>query len=59
MSKRNLIKFFVLIFNISVVVSQPNLSFDYDYAIFRDEGTKVYLELYYSFSPSELLFMKN
>ncbi|KXK54952.1 MAG: hypothetical protein UZ05_CHB002000751 [Chlorobi bacterium OLB5] len=35
-----------------------NLSFDYDYAIFRDEGIKVYLELYYGFSPSEMLFKK-
>lgn len=59
MSKRYIIKFLILIFNISVIVAQPNLSFDYDYAIFRDEGTKVYLELYYSFSPSELVFMKN
>lgn len=38
--------------------SDNNLSFDYDYAIFRDESTKVYLELYYSFAPHELVFKK-
>lgn len=40
------------------IFSQNNLSFDYDYAIYRDEGVKVYLELYYGFSPSEMLFQK-
>lgn len=43
----------------SIAISQPNLTFDYDYAIFRDQGTKVYLELYYAFPASELLFNKN
>jgi len=42
----------------SVSYSQNTLSFDYDYAIFRDEGTKVFLELYYSFSPQEMVFVK-
>lgn len=58
MSNRYICKFLFFILNISIAAAQPNLSFDYDYAIFRDEGTKVYLELYYSFSPSELIFMK-
>ncbi|NOS86706.1 MAG: GWxTD domain-containing protein [Ignavibacteria bacterium] len=43
----------------SIAISQPNLTFDYDYAIFRDEGTKVYLELYYAFPSTELLFIRN
>jgi len=42
----------------SVSYSQNTLSFDYDYAIFRDEGSKVFLELYYSFSPQEMVFVK-
>lgn len=39
-------------------LAENNLSFDYDYAIFRDDGTKAYLEFYYSFTPSELIFIK-
>ncbi|HMQ79246.1 MAG TPA: GWxTD domain-containing protein [Ignavibacteria bacterium] len=49
---------FFLLLN-SAVIAQPNLSFEYDYAIFRDEGTKVYLELYYAFPSAELVFIKN
>lgn len=49
---------FFLLLN-SAAAAQPNLSFEYDYAIFRYEGTKVYLELYYSFPSAELVFVKN
>ncbi len=43
----------------SLSFAENNLTFDYDYAIFRDEGAKVYLELYYSFTPQELVFKKS
>ncbi len=39
-------------------IADNNLSFDYDYSIFKDESNKVYLELYYAFTPNELLFLK-
>ncbi|HRJ85612.1 MAG: GWxTD domain-containing protein [Ignavibacteria bacterium] len=42
----------------TAIFSQNELSFDYDYAIFRDEGSKVFLELYYSFSPQEMKFVQ-
>lgn len=47
---------FLLITSLSF--SQSEFSFDYDYAIFRDEGSKIFLELYYSFSPQEMIFVK-
>lgn len=47
---------FILITSLSF--SQSEFSFDYDYAIFRDEGSKIFLELYYSFSPQEMIFIK-
>ncbi|MBN8586412.1 MAG: GWxTD domain-containing protein [Ignavibacteria bacterium] len=52
-------KLSILFFLVSTAIfAQNDFSFDYDYAIFRDEGTKVFLELYYSFSPQEMLFVK-
>jgi GWxTD domain-containing protein len=42
----------------SSIHSQDNLTFDFDYAIFRDESSKVFLEFYYSFTADELLFKK-
>ncbi|MBE2219111.1 MAG: GWxTD domain-containing protein [Ignavibacteria bacterium] len=43
---------------VSSIHSQDNLTFDFDYAIFRDESSKVFLEFYYSFTADELLFKK-
>lgn len=52
-------KLSILFFLVSTAIfAQNDFSFDYDYAIFRDEGTKAFLELYYSFSPQEMLFVK-
>ena len=42
----------------SLSLADNNLTFDYDYAIFRDDSSKVFLELYYSFTPGELVFVK-
>jgi GWxTD domain-containing protein len=43
---------------VSSIHAQDNLSFDFDYAIFRDESSKVFLEFYYSFTADELIFKK-
>lgn len=52
-----LFKLLLFVFFISYSsVAQNNLTFDFDYAMFKDEGIKVYLELYYAFSPNELIF---
>lgn len=59
MLNRTNIKILIFLILNSVTLAQPNLSFEYDYAIFRDEGTKVYLELYYAFPSAELVFVKN
>ncbi|MCC6864635.1 MAG: GWxTD domain-containing protein [Ignavibacteria bacterium] len=59
-AKKQLIPSLFLFFiftNISF--SQNNLSFDYDFSIFRDEGTKVFVELYYGFDPHDLIFIKS
>lgn len=48
----------LFLFFSSISFSQSEFSFDYDYAIFRDEGSKIFLELYYSFSPQEMIFVK-
>lgn len=48
----------LFLFFTSLSYSQSDFSFDYDYAIFRDEGSKIFLELYYSFSPQEMIFIK-
>ncbi len=57
----NSLKFTVLafIFLQGLSFAENNLSFDYDYALFRDEGSKIYLEFYYSFTPGELIFKKS
>ncbi len=49
---------FILFFINGLSFADNNLSFDYDYAIFKDDGGKVYLEFYYSFTPTELIFLK-
>ncbi len=56
----NRFKFIVLILFLlqGFSFSDNNLSFDYDYSIFRDESGKVFLELYYGFTPDELIFIK-
>ncbi len=56
-TKIKLIVFLTLLLN-PLLFSQNNLNFAYDFALFRDEGTKVYMELYYGFNPHELAFVK-
>ena len=48
----------LFLFFTSLSYAQNDFSFDYDYAIFREEGPKIFLELYYSFSPQEMIFIK-
>ena len=50
--------FLTLLFFSGVSFSENNLTFDYDYSIFRGESSKVFLELYYAFTPDELIFKK-
>jgi GWxTD domain-containing protein len=40
-------------------LSADNFNFHFDYCVFRDENSKVLVELYYSFDQNELLFVKN
>lgn len=48
----------VLLFLSNIVYSDSNLNFDLDYAFFRAENSKFYLEIYYAFNQDELLFVK-
>ncbi|HJY63146.1 MAG TPA: GWxTD domain-containing protein [Ignavibacteria bacterium] len=49
---------FILI-SYSLTVNCGNkLNFDFDYAYFKAENTKLYLEIYYAFNQEELIFIK-
>lgn len=54
-SKKLILLFFILN---PLLFAQNNFNFEYDFALFRDEGSKVYMELYYGFNPHELTFIK-
>jgi GWxTD domain-containing protein len=47
-----------LFFINKVLPGVENLSFDYDYCLFKLEDGRLYLELYYSFYQNELRFVK-
>ncbi len=57
-TKIKLIVFLTVLIN-PLLFSQNTLNFAYDFALFRDEGSKVYMELYYGFNPHELAFVKS
>src|SRR4030095_6679060 len=41
------------------VLSDQVFNFDYDYAFFKDESSKIYVEFYYAFNQNELKFVKS
>jgi len=56
--KFNTIIAFICLSCIGTVYSGNNLNFDFDYAFFKADNTKLYLEIYYSFNQDELIFIR-
>ena len=59
MFRKYIILFFVFSACITGIKADDNFAFNFDYSVFREESSKVFVEFYYAFDPHQLLFVKS